>query len=69
MKNKLQQTEETFSNQQTQQQVKEFGSVEELLRHDAVHTPVPPAIEHRLQESVSRLPAPPRSWWQRFFKK
>jgi hypothetical protein len=46
----------------------EFASVEEMLRHDALHTPVPPTIEHRLEESVSKLPPPPgRAWWRRFF--
>ena len=26
----------------------EFATPEEMLRHDALHTPVPPAIAHRL---------------------
>ena len=38
----------------------EFASVEEMLRHDALHTPVPPAIAHRLEESISQLPPPSR---------
>ena len=47
---------------------REFGSVEEMLRHDALHTPVPPTIAHRLAESVKELPPPPgRAWWRRFF--
>jgi hypothetical protein len=56
-----------------QQQIKstsalEFASVEEMLRHDALHTPVPPAIAHRLEESASQLPPPSgRAWWRRFF--
>ena len=46
----------------------EFASVEEMLRHDALHTPVPPTVAHRLAESVSQLPPPPaRGWWRRFF--
>ena len=55
--------------QQAQQQAaREFASVEELLRHDALHTLVPPAIAHRLQESVEPLPpARPRAWWRRLF--
>jgi hypothetical protein len=55
--------------QQTQSSsAKEFATVEELLRHDALHTPVPPAIAHRLEESVSQLPPPSgRAWWRRFF--
>jgi hypothetical protein len=54
--------------QQTQSSsAREFGSVEEMLRHDALHTPVPPAIEHRLAESARELPPPARAWWRRFF--
>jgi hypothetical protein len=55
--------------QQTQSSSpQEFASVEEMLRHDALHTPVPPNIEHRLADSVSQLPVPPpRGWWRRFF--
>jgi hypothetical protein len=52
--------------QQTQpQNVLEFTSVEAMLRHDTERTPVPPAIARRLQESIARLPLPPRSWWRR----
>jgi hypothetical protein len=43
----------------------EFATVEAMLRHDAMHTPVPPSIAHRLRESIG--PARPRSWWRRFF--
>jgi hypothetical protein len=56
--------------QQTQSSsAQEFASVEEMLRHDALHTPVPPTIAHRLAESASQLPPPPpaRGWWRRFF--
>jgi hypothetical protein len=44
----------------------EFASVEEMLRHDAAQTPVPPGIEHRLQESLERTPHS-KSWWRRWF--
>jgi hypothetical protein len=45
----------------------EFASPELMLRHDAMHTPVPPGIAQRLQKSLSsELPAD-RSWWQRWF--
>jgi hypothetical protein len=55
--------------QQTQSSsAKEFASVEEMLRHDTMNTPVPPSIAHRLADSVSQLPPPPpRAWWRRFF--
>ncbi len=47
---------------------KEFASVEEMLRHDALHTPVPPTIAYRLEESIKQLPPPTsRAWWRRFF--
>jgi hypothetical protein len=43
-----------------------FKGVEDLLRHDALHTPVPPSIEHRLQASLERNPiSEPRKWWRR----
>jgi hypothetical protein len=53
--------------QQTQSSsAQEFASVDEMLRHDALHTPLPPTIEHRLEESVKDLPpAGSRGWWRR----
>ena len=45
----------------------EFNSVEEMLRHDATHTPVPPSIGKRLEASLGSIEPPPRSWWRRFF--
>jgi len=46
----------------------EFASVEDMLRHDALHTSVPPTIAHRLEESVKQLPpSSSRAWWRRFF--
>jgi len=62
--------QQVTGSQQTQRQGggREFGSVEELLREDASHTLVPPAIANRLQESVKELPAASRrSWWRRIF--
>jgi len=55
--------------QQTQSSAaREFGSVEEMLRHDALHTPVPPTIAYRLEESVKELPpSVARAWWRRLF--
>jgi hypothetical protein len=55
--------------QQTQSSAaQEFASVEEMLRHDARHTLVPPTIAGRLEESVKQLPpAASRAWWRRFF--
>ena len=45
----------------------EFASPEAMLRHDALHTPVPPSVEHRLAESVSHWSPPVRPWWRRLF--
>ena len=55
--------------QQTQSSsAREFASVEEMLRHDALHTPVPPTVASRLEESVKQSPpASSRAWWRRFF--
>jgi hypothetical protein len=54
--------------QNQQETPREFATAEEMLRHDALHTPVPPAIAHRLQTSIAKLPPPARSWWQRWLK-
>ncbi len=62
------QGQQALSQQQNQQQaVTEFASVEGMLRHDAEHTLVPPSIARRLQESISQMPR--RSWLRRFFGK
>ena len=43
----------------------EFQSAEELLRHDAGQTAVPPDIARRLSQSIAQSPAPRRPWWRR----
>ena len=45
---------------------REFATAEEMLRFDAAHTIVPPAIEQRLQKSSAELPKQKPSWWKRF---
>lgn len=63
-----QQQEQVASTSQTRQAGQEFATVEDLLRHDALHTPVPPRVAERLVESVSQLPPrPPKTWWHRLF--
>lgn len=47
----------------------EFATVEDVLRFDASQTKVPGGIAQRLQQSSKDLPAPPRSWWERLFKR
>jgi hypothetical protein len=67
MKNKLsqQQHEQSFTGHDTKHEhALEFASAEEMLRHDALHTPVPPSIANRLQESLPRF-EPSRPWWKR----
>jgi len=61
--------EETTLHQQSarQQTAVEFASAEEMLRHEAGQTPVPPAVAERLQRSVEQGPKPSRSLWQRLF--
>jgi hypothetical protein len=52
---------------QTQSQAaREFANADELLRDDARHTTVPPAIAQRLQKSAAELPGPKTSWWKRW---
>ncbi|MBN2505443.1 MAG: hypothetical protein JXQ71_01990 [Verrucomicrobia bacterium] len=48
----------------------EFPNVEEMLRYDAAHTPLPAAVTDRVAASVERerLRAP-RVWWKRLFGK
>jgi hypothetical protein len=43
----------------------EFATPEALLRHDAIHTPVPPRIAERLAESIAASTPPPKPWWRR----
>jgi len=59
--------QQAIERQTAQQSAREFANAEEMLRHDALHTPVPPAIAHRLQESLGPLSPPARSWWRRWF--
>jgi hypothetical protein len=47
----------------------EFATAEAMLRHDALHTPVPPAIAHRLEQSLEQSLPAPKSLWRRLFGK
>jgi hypothetical protein len=63
----LEQEQQHALEQQTQKQsVREFASAEEMLRHDAAQTTVPPAIAKRLQQSTSQASPPVRPWWRRW---
>lgn len=61
--------QQTTAHQQQTKPGVEFKSVEEMLRHDASQTPMPPEIEYRLQESLTRTPTTEASWWRRFFRR
>ena len=58
------QQQATENKQSVQQTGTEFATVEEMLRHDALHTPVPPEVARRLQDSVQKLPEK-KPWWRR----
>lgn len=47
----------------------EFAHADQLLRHDSMHTPVPPSLAVRLTQSIGPVRPKPRTWWQRLFKK
>jgi len=60
------QAQQQSAAEQTQQAAgQEFATPEDLLRHDALHTPVPPTIAHRLAESIGKPTPRPQSWWRR----
>ena len=62
---KTEESQELQQQQTAQSGAREFAGVEELLRYDANHTPVPPGIGRRLEESAAQVPPPARSWWRR----
>jgi hypothetical protein len=66
------QQEQLVDTAQTTRNIQEFASAEELLRHDAALTTVPPTIAERLatstrSESSAAKPgnAAPVPWWKR----
>jgi hypothetical protein len=48
--------------------VLEFQSVEDLLRHDAAQTTVPPGIARSLSQSIAQSAGPRRPWWRKLLK-
>jgi len=61
------QKQETIAQAGVQETAPVFSSVEEMLREDAAANGPPPALAHRVAESIAREPKPARSWWQRIF--
>ena len=64
-----QEHEQSAAQQQSAQTTAvEFATPEEMLRHDAAHTPVPAGVAERLRQSLQNEAPPPRtSWWRRIF--
>ena len=68
---KLRQEQKLESIEQTgaRETARAFSSVEEMLREDAATNGPPPALAHRVADSIAREPKPARSWWQRIFSR
>ena len=66
---RLNEHEQTGTQQHSAQEqtALEFATAEEVLRHDAAHTPVPRVVAERLQKSIEGEPKPALCWWQRLF--
>jgi hypothetical protein len=63
------QKQETIEQTGAQETARTFSSVEEMLREDAATNGPPPALAHRVADSIAREPKPARSWWQRIFSR
>lgn len=65
---KFSQKQEHIEEQQAHiQPGQEFANSDELIRHDAAQTIVPPEIAQRLQHSVGDMPEPKTNWLKRLF--
>jgi hypothetical protein len=64
-----QEQQQTTQHQAETSAAMEFATPEEMLRHDAQHTVVPPRVAERLAESVKGEPpaGSSTSWWRRLF--
>jgi hypothetical protein len=49
------------------QTAQEFATVDDLLRYDSEHNPIPPEVERRVNDSITAEPRQPRSWWKKIF--
>ena len=63
------QKQETIEQTGAQETARAFASVEEMLREDAATNGAPPALAHRVADSIAREPKPVRSWWERIFSR
>ncbi|MFO1511737.1 MAG: hypothetical protein U1F83_02300 [Verrucomicrobiota bacterium] len=66
-KHTSQEQEQLAAHEKQQVAAREFTSPEQLLKHDAAQTLVPPAVANRLAESLRSEPKQERSWWRRMF--
>jgi hypothetical protein len=58
--------ESLAATQRQEAAAQEFATPEDLLRHDARQTLVPPGIAERLGKTIQNEPKPERSWWRRW---
>jgi hypothetical protein len=59
--------QEQFQHAKNQAHVKEFATVDDLLRYDSEENPVPPEVADRLSRSLEAEPKKERPWYKRFF--
>jgi hypothetical protein len=59
--------EEQFQHTNSQAQVREFATVEDLLRYDSEQNPVPPEVADRLGRSLEAEPRRERPWYKKLF--
>jgi hypothetical protein len=50
-----------------QGQVKEFATVDDLLRYDSEQNPVPGEVAERLGKSLEAEPKPEQPWYKKLF--
>ena len=60
--------ESSIAGDQRTEKALAFESAEEMLRHDAANTPVPPQMRERVMQSISQEPVreDPKPWWKRW---
>ena len=68
-KQKSQEQDQLAAASSQQTNAREFATAEELLRHDAEQTQVPPVIAERLTKSIQNLPRPEKTWLERLLKR
>jgi hypothetical protein len=59
--------QEQFQRTESQAQVKEFATVDDLLRFDSEQNPVPPEVADRLGRSLEAEPKPEKPWYKKLF--